>query len=308
MKRLFLAVPLCALLAAGGLSWAAVANAAPVTYSWEGGELHWLVPAPSETIAVAGERLNYDIHPEDTPGKGLFAEVRADYRLENRAQVSQTLDLAFAASNPRSTPAIRHNGQPLKPLAQLSVPWREKPRSPQNPERWTEFSAWRSRVRELSAYAGGAPVPADAEGDGRMHLVLFQVELAPGPSRLEVSYQEQAAHQHISGGEGPKEGWEFYYFLQPAAYFQSFGTLEIQVDLPSGGYTLEPSLGGFTQQGSRYTASFAQLPQENLRLVVLPPQPQGPPFAALWGGGAALGGLLLYLGMRKRKKLADGQP
>ncbi|MCW3489511.1 hypothetical protein [Dethiobacter alkaliphilus] len=93
--------------------------------------------------------------------------------------------------------------------------------------------------------------------------VPFELELQPGTHLLEVRYQNPLGYDETRFPHGTHH---LTYLLQPASYWQSFNNLQINVTLPSASYRLASSLP-LEKTGSRtWSATFSQLPAEDLHI------------------------------------------
>lgn len=273
MKRISVRLLWIIFLSACIFPWPVLANATPTDYIWEEGEIQGLVPMKSDNIAVDKETLIYHIQADPA---GFYADVQVTYLLRNTSLTSQPLSLAFITTNLRSSPEIRCDDQQIIPLNQITAYFPDQINQSKSMDLWEDIFSENEWLETLFGQVNHIPF-SEGTGESACNVILFQVQLDPGQSLLEVSYQEQAAHRvSASDSEGRDKTWGFYYFLQPASNFKEFGDLNIQVTLPEH-YKLETSLDGFLKRGTVYTISLPNLPSENVQFLVsrVPPIPFG---------------------------------
>ena len=97
-----------------------------------------------------------------------------------------------------------------------------------------------------------------------MLLVLYEVSFEPGQERhMEISYRQRGMTP--SNNTEHAQDMEFYYLLNPAKGFASFGTLDISIDMKAKGTRLTAEGFDFIRgKDGVYRASFQGLPDRDL--------------------------------------------
>lgn len=307
MARIFIAL----LLMQGFFALPATANLSAL-YEVVGGDASFFIPRKSETVDVLSEVLTYDIElfAEE---KRAEAQVSANYEL--RSSITQTLLVAFVSNGRSHVPEVFLDGENLAILETRTIKW------PEHVDRqndwdanlisWTEYGRWEPTFKRILFLMNGEfNVDTNVETPYTLTVTLFELPLPENePVRLLVSYTEQAARVKKLTGLSPlRPYYEFYYFLEPAQYWNSFSDLTININCNGTLDRDETSLPGFERGAdAKYTAHFDELPEKNLRIVVRAPVSLSQ-LAAFSGLVALLSGaavLAVVRRKRKRKKAAE---
>lgn len=326
MKRIILTLA-ALLLVQGVFLLPASANGGPSPYVIDGDAV-FLVPQKSETIDVLSETLTYDIEllrkGESREGEKALAQVSASYRL--RSSIAQTVQVAFVSNNSLRVPQVFFNGEAVPVLEAKKLAW-QKPydsdggetRSFKREENWLSsweaYGLWEPTFQEiLHVIDKGTVAGTEAPTDYELTLTRFVLTVPENEeSTLLVTYTERAAviserRETLFPGHIWEDYYEFYYFLEPAQYWNSFSDLTVHIKVNGKLDSERTSLSGFVRgEEGDYSAHFDTLPDKNLRIVVketLAPAQLVPPLILL---GAMLCVVipLLIRRRRKRKRAAE---
>ncbi len=239
----------CSLFGSWLLPTVAVANVGPPS---SGGQLV-AEPMGVAEIAIVRETLAIDLRPLAEDGPVL---VEAVYRLQNPKQ-EQTIDLLFAsgAVGVRGF-AVLFDGQSVasepSPDAAFPESWQPPAETPGIHGRNLDYLS--HRRQDVTPFA-------------------FKVTIPPGEHELRVHYTAEATRYHV--GE-PTVVRQFAYTLAPAASWQSFGGLDLTVQVPEGWLVaIAPKV---RRDGDTFTARFEELPAGSLAFTLQAAVPQ-----AYWG-------------------------
>jgi hypothetical protein len=211
-------------------------------------------PAGVTSVNIAGEKLVLDLRRLASGGPAV---VEARYQLYNPAS-EVAADLVFVAGSRLDEASevwlddksVAHTKTTLEKLPES---WKPPPSTPR-------IGAGRPLV-----YRTGAN-----------QCLAFAVKIPTGAHTLRVRYEARAS-SHRSG-EATRY-WQLAYILAPARDWKSFGTLDVQVQLPAGWAAVsEPAL---EHDGDELTGTFTGLPADALALTV-----QAPAQMSAWVGPA----------------------
>ena len=280
----------------GYLVMPAGANSGP-PYRIDDGDAQFLIPQKSETIDILSENLAYYIEI-DKDSENAYAQVSAQYSL--RSSIDQSVLVAFVSNNSERVPEVVFENQTVSILDSQVLSWKlpyfeyasgvrksyeETPkirRDWYNVGSWTDYGKWEPTFSEILYYMSNGTVLSDsAPAEYTFRITLFEITVQQGAlANLSVSYTEVAAviRERGNGFIGAytygKPYYEFYYFLEPAQYWNSFADLTITINVNGGLNAEKTSLSGFIKSGDIYTAHFDTLPDKNLRIIVEPGQPR----------------------------------
>lgn len=98
-------------------------------------------------------------------------------------------------------------------------------------------------------------------------LSSFELDLTNTTHLIRVEYQAEA----ISDLHDWITHYQFYYSLEPAKYWRSFGDLDITVEISSLKYSIETNLGEPTQRNqNQFSWHFPQLPIDTFIITIIP--------------------------------------
>lgn len=308
MKRLQLqrvAPMLLAVLLALAWTVPALANAGPPT-RYTRGEVDFLVPEENKAVDILGEELSYELIAQ---GKESYANVAARYLLQNNTPQERQVTMAFVASQAAQAPEITLNGSRLAVLSHESVTlgrrfWPDE-MGYYGPGRSAEGFGREDPTFEEVLYfvsTGLQPELEAGQESWEVYVSAFAFALPPnGQGELAVSYREQASVvSSRSGGYSYTDSYQFYYFFEPARYWNSFADLTITIQAPGRQYKVDSTLGEFSRSGTTYTRHYDTLPPKNMVITLTPVKIPKWPFVL--GGIAVL--VALFLLRRKKEQSA----
>jgi hypothetical protein len=146
---------------------------------------------------------------------------------------------------------------------------------------WTDYGVWEPTFSEILYYMSSGTVLSDsAPTEYTLRITLFEIQMQQGAiMNLSVSYTETAAvirekgNGFIGAYTYGEPYYEFYYFLEPAQYWNSFADLTITISVNGSLNAEKTSLSGFMISDGGYIAHFNTLPDKNLRIIVEYRQP-----------------------------------
>ena len=330
MKRQWLSLLLVVLVFFPGT---ALANSLP--YFYQGGISGTAFSVSDQPISVGKEVLSFSIFDET---KLYNAAVRASYDLVNDGKEHETVSMLFPILFwPEDVETLEQTVSVT--VDTISVPCRYSllkfdggeppPHEFPNPiwerEEFLQNVQYESILKNMEdqgitpeqfllsgikeQYKTHNPENLDIP---TMLLVLYEVSFAPGQERhVEVSYQQRGMTPNNNTKHA--QDADFYYLLNPAKGFASFGTLDISIELKAKGTRLTADGFDFIRgKDGVYRASFQGLPEQDLHfqlsrgdknwglyyllmLIALPP-------LLVLG----IGVLIVVLLLRYRKKNARG--
>ncbi len=221
-------------------SHVAIANVgAPTFGGQQAGE-----PAGIVDVAITHEELVIDLRPLAQQG---LVTVAATYHLDNRA-TAKRLDLVFASG--AEGLVSFHVTLDRKEIETRLVTGRDLPTS------------WRTPTS--TPLPGGGELGFDLRHEGG--TAAFQLDVAPGPHELVISYAAEAMTHHA---HEPNLMHQFAYVLSPARTWAGFGGLDVTVLVPPAWTAaITPAM---TRTGDTLRARFADLPADAIAVTVTAP-------------------------------------
>lgn len=252
---------LFAMLATTSQSWANMAN------PYQEGDQVGEPTGELRSVAIEHESLVMNLVPLANDGP---AKVSATYDVRNDG-TQRTLKLLFVAtalaSDQGTGTGVWLDGQPVTSqvrATRLPASWQPPKTTPgvgSNPD--------------LSYYAG----------NGIQHGIIFSLTLPSGRHQIRVDYIARASA--VSTQESPVRYWQLGYVLSPARNWESFGKLDIQVNVPPA-WTLVSTIP-LTRTVDAFKGTFDGIPADTLALTAQAPVPAQPfsfdftPFAFVIG-------------------------
>jgi len=142
-------------------------------------------------------------------------------------------------------------------------------------------------------------------GNGVERGILFTLQLPSGAHQIRVAYQARASA--VATQSSPVRYWQLGYVLSPARNWESFGKLDLEIDLPPA-WSLVSSLN-LARSGDVFKGSFNGIPADTIGLTVQAPVPPEPvnfdvtPFVFVVGIGLSVGiGIAVGRFSRRRGK------
>jgi hypothetical protein len=214
----------------------ALANAAA---PWQPGDVVGEPDGDLADIHIEAEQLSFDLRPL---ADGEPVQVDAVYQLRNDG-TSHDLNLVFVANALADRDgAVAVDGRP--------VPYTPG-EAPAGPPQW--------QPPKTTPGITGAPITYATQNAGSLS---FSVAIPTGKHEMHVRYMADASA--YSGNE-PTRYWQLAYVLAPARQWASFGTLDVDVSLPSGwNFASEPALN---RNGDIASAQFQGIPSDSLALT-----------------------------------------
>jgi hypothetical protein len=214
-------------------------------------------PVGIRHIRIVRENLAIDLRPASRNEK---ATVEATYQLHNDGP-QQSLELLFASGSADvSGFEAVFDGQPVqaRPVSGATIPESWKP------------------PKQTPGFGEGRKIDY-APGSRDFHAVKtvgFSLAVAPGPHTLTVRYSAAVGTNWLGH---PTIYRQFAYVLAPARAWESFGGLDVTVQLPVGwAAVVRPDL---EREGDTLHGTFSRLPADALAITFQ--APEGPWFRPL---------------------------
>ncbi len=218
------------------------ANASP---PWRSGTLA-LEPQGVKDVAIVREKLHFDLKPL-MDGKPV--NVEATYQLKNSGS-ARSVELVFITGMNEVASAQCWLGDKL--LTSVIEKAGDMPKEWQHPKTTPHPSG-----------NDALSVPFQAQSASTTKWIRFTVPLLPGEQTLKVRYQVQAS-AYVRSHE-PARFWQVAYIFAPAKSWQSFGGLNMTIEVPAG-WNIATTLP-MKRTGDVLTGSWDALPADNFALT-----------------------------------------
>lgn len=257
------------------------ANAGPV--EWIGSSDSIIIPKRNENIEVLHEDLKYDItiHDFEYERNNYVAEVTAIYELYNYGDSNEVVKIAFPfdkgiAESLNHDITVLFDGKPVEyDVLYLKGGDRDISFPSKNEKyKWDkigllDFEEILYRISDDYIYDGGPTYY-----HGSINLIYFEVEFLQNQNhKLEVNYVTSPSITREGSYFFGYSEWEpiFHYYLEPASYWNDFGSLDIEINIPEGYELSNISLNDISESSEfKYVGNFETLPEDELIFTMAP--------------------------------------
>lgn len=236
-----------------------------------------MVPIYSNHVRVLEERLDFDISENPGNFRVVNADVSVHYLFENTGEEEEIILLAFpydsTYSSGKSNISILFDGVPVAYSVHGSMIDYISIDHPYFAIDYNMFS-----FEEILAYLVNEIRDEDLVDDesGKTKVILFEITFLPSAKHeLLVTYTMLPSMERERTNIFPyfiEIPWhpEFYYYLEPAKYWQEFNNLTITIRTPKNfplGYISLPGLAEV--EPGYHVGNFDTLPERNLQFSLV---------------------------------------
>jgi len=257
-----------------------------------------IIPQKSENISVIHESLTYDIRLENQPEKyaPFIADVTAKYEMENQGNTDERVKIAFPFDRGGDA-SVRFDGELIE-YQVLTLSGADDVSYPKKNEKYKWDKIGLLSFDEILAGVNKSNLDAyhDTSSYGSLSLIYFEVEFKKGMKHeLLVNYQSNPSLVRDMLFLYNYTDWTpyFHYYLEPASYWKSFGSLDVEIHIPEGYEISNISLSGMKEvEPYKYSGYYNTLPENQLIFAL--DKKRGFRSLILWGV-AALAAIYLSL-------------